>query len=119
MKLFSENKSFEETKRVVSILQKNGSASFSNILESIELDEIDNKFYPTIANKYINAVDSSVFDDIYNSKYLDLFLNESIISLNTSEDVEITEKISFLESRFNKIYNIEKEFYKDIVDISK
>lgn len=119
LKLFSENKSFEETKRVVSILQKNGSSSFSNILESIELDEIDNKFYPTIANKYINAVDSSVFDDIYSSKYVDLFLNENIVSLNASEEIEITEKISFLESRFNKIYHIEKEFYKGIVDISK
>ncbi|MDS7956385.1 MULTISPECIES: DUF262 domain-containing protein [Acinetobacter] len=113
LKLFSEKKSFEETKRIVSILQKNGSASFSNIIESIELDEMNNKFYPTIANKYIYALDSSVADDSYSNKYLDLFLDQG--KINTSLD--INEKMNFLEQRFSQIFYIEENFYQSILDI--
>ncbi|MDC4523507.1 DUF262 domain-containing protein [Acinetobacter baumannii] len=112
LKLLSENKKFDETKRIVSMLQKNGSASFCNIIESDDLDDISNKFYSTIANKCLNASDGSIDDDIYTDKRLDIFLCQNL----TVELFDFNEKIEFLEKRFDDIYKNEKIFFDSILN---
>ena len=103
---------FDETKKIVSVLQKNGSASFSNIIESDDLEEVSNKFYSTIANKYISAYDSSIDEIAYVDNIFDIPLHQRL----TDESYDITEKVVFLEKRFDLIYNKEKVFYDKIVN---
>ena len=112
LKIYSENMKFDETKKIVSVLQKNGSASFSNIIESDDLEEVSNKFYSTIANKYISAYDSSIDEIAYVDNIFDIPLHQRL----TDESYDITEKVVFLEKRFDLIYNKEKVFYDKIVN---
>lgn len=112
LKLLSENLKFDETNKIVSILQKNGSASFCNIIESDELDDLGNKFYTTIANKCLSASDGSVEDNTYADKHLDIFLFQKLID----DSCDLNEKIYFLNQRFEEIYEREKIFFDRIVN---
>jgi hypothetical protein len=108
LKLLSEKMRFDETKKIVSILQKNGSSSFSNIVESDDLADSDCKFYTTIANKFISASDGSSID-MDSDKCFDMFLLDNL-NLNP------TDKTTYLESRFQTIYENEKRFFDEILE---